>query len=352
MIPEIPGGQAKSFWERKEGTTGMIFGILAIAAGVAGLYLALPFLITLISGLISAVGLLLTLIPMAVLLFAMLWVVMDPRFWALGWYLYKSAMRTLTGLFVQIDPIGIMKSYVDSLMDKKAEMARNIKELTGVFRTLGEKIEANKRTGEAAMQMAAVARREGEKTRFALEARKAGRRKRANIELTELYRKIEVMLRVLKKYHEVSDVIIEDIKDEVELQEDKRNSIRKAYGAFKAAMSIFNGDKDKLEIFNMAAESVANEYGQKLGEIEYFLESSDAIVKGIDLQNMQFEEEALAMLDEWEEKADGLLLPAGEKQELLHKAYDDNEVLDTDALENQATNPAARTGGKYSRLLS
>ncbi|HXV26512.1 MAG TPA: hypothetical protein VD862_00575 [Candidatus Paceibacterota bacterium] len=340
---EIPGsGQGKSFWERPEGTAGMIFGLLAIAAGVVGLGLALPFLIGLVQNLITLVGLGLTLIPMAVLLFAMLWVVMDKRFWTLGWYLYKSAMRKITSMFVEIDPIGIMKSYVESLQDKRNEMARNIKDLSGQFRVLGEKIQANQREGEAALKMAAVARRENEKTTVALESRKAGRLKRANIDLIDLHKKIELTLRVLKKYHDVAGVIIADIEHEVKVQEDKRSSIRKAYGAFKQAMAIFNGDPDKMEMFNMAMESVANDYGQKLGEIEYFIDSSESIIKGIDLQNMQFEEEALAMLDEWESKADDLLMDPVEKRNIMSQSYSDTEVLDVDALGSQVTEQPVR----------
>ena len=134
---QVPGGdKIKSFWERPEGTTGMIFGLLAIGAGVLGLNAALPFLIGFVTNLISLFGLVATAIPLGLLVFAMLWVLFDRRFWTLGWYLYKSVMRSITQFFVEIDPIGIMKNYVADLRVKRAQMAEQIQDLRGQFRIL------------------------------------------------------------------------------------------------------------------------------------------------------------------------------------------------------------------------
>ena len=49
----------------------------------------------------------------------------------LVWYMYKSVMRWITGIFVQIDPIGILKSYIDDLRSNLGKMNSQIAALKG-----------------------------------------------------------------------------------------------------------------------------------------------------------------------------------------------------------------------------
>lgn len=73
----------------------------------------------------------------------------------------------------------------------------------------------------------------------------------------------------------------------------------------------------------MALEAIATDVSSKMGEMENFMQMSEKIMNGIDLQNGVFEEEGLKMLEDWEKKGSSLLL--GEtKDELVLK----NEVLD------------------------
>ena len=98
----------KGFWKRPEGTTGTIFAI-AIAAGLGyGLYLILPALIAMTANILQ-------LSLMLLALGAIIYMVLDPKMRNLVWYGYKSVMRAITGMFVTLDPIGILKNYVDDL---------------------------------------------------------------------------------------------------------------------------------------------------------------------------------------------------------------------------------------------
>ena len=63
--------------------------------------------------------------------------------------------------------------------------------------------------------------------------------------------------------------------------------------------------------------------------MERFMEVSSSFMDSIDLQNGIFEEEGLKMLEKWESEGVSLLL-GEEKQSLLSKANDDEEVLDLD----------------------
>ncbi|MCB0633817.1 MAG: hypothetical protein KDD15_29000, partial [Lewinella sp.] len=105
-----PEFKPKSFWQRPEGVTGMIFMAALLLGGGFLLYTALPTLVLLAQNTLY-------LALMLGVLGAIVYMVLDPRMRNLVWYMYKSVMRWVTGLFVQIDPIGILKSYVDDLKD-------------------------------------------------------------------------------------------------------------------------------------------------------------------------------------------------------------------------------------------
>ena len=94
--------QSKSFWKRPEGVTGAIFLAGLVAGGGYLLYTALPTLIALASNTLY-------LALMVMVIAALLYMVLDPKMRRLIGYTYKSVMRWLTGLFVQLDPIGVFK---------------------------------------------------------------------------------------------------------------------------------------------------------------------------------------------------------------------------------------------------
>ncbi len=312
----------KSFWERPEGVTGML--VLA-ALLIGGGYLLFAFLPVLI-GLAQNV-LYLSLMLMA--LAAVVYVVLDPKMRNLVWYMYKSVMRWVTGLFVQVDPIGILKSYVEELQDNLRKMNQQISKLRGQMHKLQEIIFNNKKQIESNLKLASKAKASNKEAMMILKSRKAGRLKESNMRLEDLYRKMEVLYRVLSKMYENSQILMEDIKDQVAIKEQERQAIHASHSAMKSAMSMMSGDPDKRAMFDAAMEAIADDVSQKVGEMERFMEMSSSFMDSLDLQNGIFEEEGLKMLEEWEKEGASLLLGA-EKENLLLQANSEEDILDLD----------------------
>lgn len=327
----------KSFWERPEGTTGMVFGIGAILGGGYLLYKALPYIITLLENTIYASVL-------GVAAFMILWVIMDKRFWTLSSYLYRSIMRWITGLFIQIDPIGILKNYIEDLVKSLARMNKHIAALQGQIRQVKNLIAQNERERDDALKMMHQAKKENKNSIITLKARKAGRLENSNTTLQQLLTKMEVLYRVLVKMYETSDVLIEDMKDEVQVKEREREAINASYSALRAAMKIMSGDPDKKAMFDQTMEYLAYDYGMKIGEIENFVRMSENFISTVDLQNGVYEEEAMRMLDEWEKKSDSLLL-GDKKNTLIAQAYNPNDELDMEYVRPSATKSSASQSG-------
>ncbi|MBK9015946.1 MAG: hypothetical protein IPM82_18840 [Saprospiraceae bacterium] len=310
----------KTFWQRPEGVTGLLFlAALTIGGGVL-LFSVLPALIALMQNTVA-------LVVMLMALAALIYVVLDPKMRALIGFGYKSIMRWITGLFVQIDPIGILKGYVEHLQDNLRNMNKQMNKLRGQMHQLKEIIVNNKKEIESNLQLASQAKDANNQAQMVLKSRKAGRLQESNIRLDELYNKMEVLYRVLKRMYENSEVLMEDIKDQVELKDQERKAIHASNSAMRSAMSVIQGDKDKRAMFDEALEAVADDVSQKVGEMERFMEVSSSFMDSIDLQNGVFEQEGLDMLEKWEKESFSMLL-GDEKQTLISKAHDDTEVLD------------------------
>lgn len=311
----------KSFWKRPEGITGLIF-MLAVLGGVAALAVALPWATILASTLYMA----LTFAVLGVIIYA----VLDPKIRSLVWYMYKSVMRWVTGIFVQIDPIGILKSYVEELQENLRKMNKQISQLRAQMHKLKEVIVNNQREIKSNLELASKAKQTDKRNIMILKSRRAGRLKESNVRLEDLYKKMEILYRVLTKMYENSQILQEDIKDQVAVKEQERRAIHASNSAMKSAMSIISGDPDKRAMFDMAMEHIADDVAQKVGEMERFMEMSSNFMDSVDLQNGVFEEEGLRMLEKWEKEGTSLIL-GEEKDMLLLQANNESEVLDLDA---------------------
>ena len=134
--PQLPTGYGanKSFWKRPEGITGAIF-LVGILALLAYIIIALPWALILANTIYLA--------STVAIVGGILFLVLDPKIRQLFWYAYKSMMRKVTGAFVQIDPIGILKSYVEDLEGNLKKMNLQINQLRGQMHKLDELIKTN-----------------------------------------------------------------------------------------------------------------------------------------------------------------------------------------------------------------
>ncbi|HKK77618.1 MAG TPA: hypothetical protein VJ953_21240 [Saprospiraceae bacterium] len=313
----------KSFWQKPEGVTGLIFlAGLAIGGGVL-LYSVLPALVALLQNVVYLSVFLLIIAAVA-------YVIIDPRMRNLVWYMYKSFMRWITGLFVQLDPIAILKSYVEELKGNLRKMNKQISKLRGQMHKLKEIIVNNERAIHDNIELASKAKENNKRDVMILKSRKAGRLKESNMRLGDLYKKMEVMYRVLTRMYENSAILAEDVQDQVAVKEQERKAIHASHSAMQSARSIISGDPDRRAMFDAAMEAVADDVAGKVGEMERFMEMSSSFMDSIDLQNGVFEEEGLKMLEEWEQKGASLIL-GEEKDTLLLQANSDEDVLDLDA---------------------
>ncbi len=311
---------SRSFWQRPEGKTGALVLALILAAVIFGAINLWPIIVGAFS---SGIGLAVILISLGLVLYMAL----DPKMRNLIWYFYKKSMRWITGIFVKIDPISILKTYISDLKDNVKKMHRQIAQLRGQMHQLQEIIYNNNKNIQANIEQASEARERDKRNVMILKTRKAGRLKDSNMRLEDMYNRMEILYRVLRRMYENSEILLEDLKDQVFLKDQERKAILASHTAMRSAMDVVKGDGDKKEMFDRALEAVADDVSQKVGEMEEFMLMSEDFMNSIDIQNGVFEEKGLQLLEKWEQESDSLLL-GEEKDDLLLSASNDQDILD------------------------
>lgn len=309
--------EQKSFWQRPEGITGAVVLAGVLLGGGALLLNLLPVLIALASNTLYLAG-------MLAALAAIVYVVLDPKMRNLVWYLYKSVMRWITGMFVKIDPISILKSYIEDLEENLRKMSRQIGALRGQMRQLKGTMDANTAEIRKNMTVAEQAKKKDDEKNVTLAARKAGRLQDANAKYEVLYKRMEVLYRILNKMYENSELVLEDTKDQIQVKEQEYKAIQASHSAIRSAMSILSGDPDRRALFDQALESLADDVSNKVGEMERFMDTSRSLMDSIDLQNGVFEEDGLQLLEKWE-KESPLMIQVGKDKKHAEKPLDLNK---------------------------
>jgi len=306
MIDADSKAKMKSFWQRPEGKVGLFFILILVGLILWGVVSG--FLISLFSSLVATLGLTIAAVILFAVLGAIIYVLIDKKFRTLIWYMYKSFMRWLTGLFVQLDPIRILESYIDYLYQNLKEMNEHIARLKGQISKLETIIKQNVSEMEQSLKIAEQAKKQNNMELVAINTRQYGRLKETNEKYKNLLTKMQVLYRVLSKIFTNSNYLIKDTENEVRMRKQEAAAIKAGHSAMKSAMSIINGDPDKKMMFDMATEAIVEDVHTKIGEMERFIEISGSFIDSIDLQNGVFEQDGLEILEKMEKEGVSFLL--------------------------------------------
>jgi hypothetical protein len=296
----------KSFLARPEGTVGL--GVTMALGGVAlfGAYRALPYLITFATNVVH-LGALCALIGAAGYL------VLDQRARAFGSYLYRALFRAITGFFIELDPIGILRNHIVELQKKLANMREQMGSLSGQVKQIERIIQENEQMRDDALRLAHAGRNDPSAANMGrLQARNAIKLEDSNKNLSALLLQMQTLFRMLRKLYDAAELVLQDMQSTVGIKTRERASMTAAYSAYRSAFAILQGASEGDELYDRAMEFVNEEYARKLGEIEIFMDFSEGVIKATDLQNMAYDARAVEKLHDWERRLDESLLDTTE----------------------------------------
>jgi len=282
----------KSFWEKPEGNTGMIvIGAIVVGAGILVLK-NIGALIELAQNTIYF-GFLLGGIFLGVSL------LMNSRFRFLCSSMFQSAMRALTGIWIAVDPIGILKNYLVEMIKKMKLIGGYITQLAGQVGKVGRDIETRKKRVEEYMRTAAAAKKRNDMETARLQGTFAAReiefieRRQASLD------KMEKTLEILKRMEGRLNILYQDTENQVQMLTDEYEAVKASYKAMKGAEALINGDEAKA-LFDQACQYVTDDIGIKLGEMDRFMEQAKGSLTTMDLKQDVLNDKGLELLANWE----------------------------------------------------
>jgi len=285
---------ARTFWQRPEGKVGG--GIMA-ALGVALAYAfvkALPTLINIAENTLYLAGL----IGIIAVLYCMVFVWDRPR--TLLFYGLQMISRWITGNFVELDPVAILKSFVRQ-MEKRREVIRDrLGRIVGVRRMVEAKIARSEKERQDALRLAKAAQGTGDEDGLNAHAEIAARRARDIEEYRSMQAQMTNIEKLLQRVLRRADYHIQTAQDEANQLADKHTITGAVASATAAAQGIF-GDTDLAEVRDMAAARIRDDYEKRLGELQTLIDLTD-FDHAVDLNQMAFRQEGLAQLEEAEKK--------------------------------------------------
>ncbi len=295
---QLGGGSAdvekRSFWSRPEGVLGLV--VLAGLVGTGLFYFneVVKFLIDVAT---NTLHLALLLGALGVLVF--LATSRDVRTGL--FFLFKTLMRKVTGLVIQLDPIAILKIYIDDLKQKRQKMQGQIDQLAGQMVKLNKKIiennDAIKQKFAEANKASAMLERPGMKETASLATIEGAGLQQMNEKLMPLQRNIKTVLAFMEKVNQSADYIIKETEIKVRLKEVEYKIVKESSSALRTAISIFKGDPDKKFYFDESMEYIQDDMSQKLGEMKRAMDLSMDFINSVDVQNGVLSDKGEALLE-------------------------------------------------------
>jgi hypothetical protein len=293
----------------------MVAIALTVVAGVFGLSLILPFLISLLEETITALALFAVLAIIA-------WFAFQKRTWTLIGGLFKLVMYHATNFFITIDPIGIVRNHVKETREKIEIMSDGKAKMRGDMTSLQGEMQKNNKDIASALGIVKAARQavdggdEGKRFVMVENANQAKRLQTSNDDYQKMYERMKAMYDVLGKYIDACTFMANDAEADVNEAVRKKKMMDRASSTMGLAKRILMGQGDETDLYNQAMEYMADDYGKKLGEIQDFMDISKPIIDKFDLQNIAGANDVLDHLDEWVAKTNSLVLGDNAQQRI------------------------------------
>jgi hypothetical protein len=302
----LQGYTPKSFWKKPEGPFGMVVLGALILGGVFGLYVLLPYIITLLQDTIHAAIL-------GAVVIAILWLVFNPTFRTAVSNLFQNVVRFFASWVVETDPIGILRNNLDDMKKAKFNLDQTLQRFAGSDERLQRSISAKSdeinnlgRKATKAQQMAAAATDPMEKERLQLEGQtfleQAGMLMQGVKQLQALEDQTSKMLKTFQHWSQIADSKIQRTENKVNFLAEQRKMILDAKATLGVGQQLLRGNPEQLKMVDMALEYLEDDTSRTLGEIKEFSRYTDKLLTDDQIESGAAADEAAAKFAEFNQK--------------------------------------------------
>ena len=280
-------------WQQPEKMAGRV--VLLGLAGTAVYYwgVILPFLVDMVFDTVKlGIGL--------GSLFMLFLLATNKRIHAGLWYAGQRILRTMAGIFVNTDPIGIMEDYIRNTEKEARKMDAEVTNIEGAHELVKRKLAANTTQMQEYLSLASAATRQGEKDMAESYASRAAQIQDYNQRLMPMATTTANVTVVMRQILKAALRQIDGSKFKVGLLKDEYALVKRTSSGMRAAMNILRGDPDKKYFFDLATDRVAQDMAQQLGQIKQAMRYSQEFVKEMDIQNGVMSEKGQRLLEKYQ----------------------------------------------------
>jgi len=320
-------------WDKPGGKLGIAVAGLLGAAALIGLYKILPFLIKMATNILT-LGLLCLLIA------GLLWLITNKDFRRMLSVGYFMLMRKLTGIFIEIDPIAIVQRRVMILKKKMEDIQKLLGKLNGTIKESERKLKDRTAEFESEVQKVKIYNEQGKSA--SMEAQVSNRQVVRLQELINTYKEnltqSNKWYEILTKLYQMAQLTVNDTESEVEIRTEQFEQIKKQHSTFKSIMSVFKGDPDEVALFNNAMDYMAKDINDKLGEMEFIINSADGLMDKYEMGKILSSKQADEIISRYDQYGiDGVFTNFGEAKVLLPNKNKELDIQDVQVI-NEPSN--------------
>ena len=233
-------------------------------------------------------------------LFVLFLLLTNKRIHAGLWYAGQRVLRTMAGIFVNTDPIGIMEAYISNTEKEARKMDAEVTNIEGAHELVKRKLAANTTQMQEYLALADSATRQGEKDMAESYASRAAQIADYNQRLQPMATTTANVTVVMRQILKAALRQIDGSKFKVGLLKDEYQLVKRTSSGMRAAMNILRGDPDKKYFFDLATDRVAQDMAQQLGQIKQAMRYSQEFVKEMDIQNGVMSEKGQRLLEKYQ----------------------------------------------------
>lgn len=289
------------FWKRPEGKLGAVVGVALAALFGYGLFLILPFLVTMAA---NTFVLALYALGIAGLFYV---TVLDSSLRNLLVNFYKRFIRALYILSFNVDPVGGLKERIKELRTNNAVARQRVGEMNGQAELVKKTIEDNRQVIDRGLRIMEAAKNSDQPDRAHAESVKVGLAKNANLPLEALHARIVRSMDQLKDIIRKSEIQVDVLDTAVQIKERSYKVSKSSRSALRAAMEALRGDTEKNSRFQDNMDWVDEFVANVAGEMESTLDLNKDALDSIDLEQQSWSDEAFKMLEERQSSVQHLL---------------------------------------------
>jgi len=219
---------------------------------------------------------------------------MDPK--KRCWYLFRSLIRWLTSMFIELDPIGIRKTYVERMQAKYEEFTKAVGDLRGQLRGIQRLSQQNATVlqNEQALFAAAVKQQNhGQQVLHNNQQQRLGMM--AQKYATAIDKLTGMQTRVLR-CQEICGLKIEDLKGDIAAREQDAALARTTRTMSGSLKNILRGLPEE-DMYNEAGNVLDAQYDAAMGEFDNILDLTRGVIDSADLQDTASLDAALAKME-------------------------------------------------------